>query len=318
MSPEIIGLRRPRFADPDDDAAFERDGYVVVDLVDAAGLEQLSSVFAALEPPGPVGFTASLQGRDLEENLVIADQILAVVGPGLHRTLTGFEVIGATFLTKTGGDEGAMEVHQDWNSVDERTDRSMNVWCTLRDIDLADGPLEVVPGSHLWFDAVRAPLVPSPTFAFDGQLEAGLVALELRAGQAVIYDHALLHGSRANRSGRPRTIAQVGITGVGAPLVMGFPAGDDQIELRSVPAVAFFDGLAFEVVSPDQRPGTVVEVMPNAPVTEAQVLARLGGDEHPAEAVPVEPAASAVAGRGTWWHRIRARRSRADRRGGHG
>lgn len=265
----------PRFAEPAVSAAYERDGFVVLDLLSVGDLDRLRALFGPLAPELDSGFTATLRGRTLADNLEIGASIADVVEPRLRAVLEDFRVIGATFLSKGSGDDGLFPVHQDWNSVDERVFHSMNVWCPLDDVELLHGPLEVLAGSHLWFESLRAPTVPSVSLEFSPLLDELLHPVAVSAGQVVIYDHRLFHGSRANRSNRLRAVAQLGIAPEAAPLAMGFATAVGEVELRQVEATTFFEGLAIEAEEPAELPGVALYRTAHVPVTEAEVTERI-------------------------------------------
>lgn len=293
------------FLDPDHARRFERDGYFVVDLLDPADVARLRAQHAEVAggDANNEGFVASLAGRPLAQNQAIAEQINAVVVPRLATVLKGCTVIGSTFLAKGSGPDGEMVVHQDWCSVDERRARSLNVWCALDDVAPDGGALEVIAGSHRWFDAVRSPTIPSVQVEFGPSIDHALTVLSLSAGQAVVYDHALLHGSRQNRSGSVRLAAQLGLLPEGEPLVMGFVSDEGEVELRWVEPTAFFLGFEYETAARVDAPGTPVERLPAsaAKLDERSVLDRVvseigppPGADRPAPVPPSSRRAAAV------------------------
>lgn len=262
----------PHAVDPLDVAQLDSLGYVVRPMLRPADIDALWALFESLPVAYGTGFTATLAQLDHAENLRVSAAIEAVVLPRLDGLVEGFRPIGSTFLVKGSGEEGAMVVHQDWNSVDERVAQSVNIWCPLSDVGLEDGPLEVVPGSHRWFSSFRSPLLPSVQVPFETEIESVLQPLPVPAGTAIVYSHALLHGSRENRSGRPRVVVQMGMAPVDQPLAMCFPGAASTVELRQVDASAFFRGFEFEAEAPGTFPGDVLAVLPEAPLGEGDVL----------------------------------------------
>jgi ectoine hydroxylase-related dioxygenase (phytanoyl-CoA dioxygenase family) len=96
-------------------------------------------------------------------------------------------------------------VHQDWTFVDEPEFTSATVWCPLVDVDESNGTLVLYRGSHLLGPSWRgSPRLPS---RFDGQEDeirsAHGTPVRCRAGQAVVYDHRVVHWSGPNRSEDP-------------------------------------------------------------------------------------------------------------------
>lgn len=283
--------------DPVDAASLDAQGYLVRPLLGPGDLAALASLFDSLQLVTGIGFTAALAQLGEAENQRVSAAIEAIVMPRLEGVLDGFRPIGATFLVKGSGPEGAMVVHQDWNAVDERTTFSLNVWCPLSDVGPDDGPLEVIPGSHRWFGSFRSPLLPSVQVEFSPAVDAALARLVVPAGTAIIYSHSLLHGSRENRSSRPRVVVQVGLAPVDEPLVMCFPGAGPTVDLREVEPIAFFRGFEFEATAPTTFPGRVLATVAEAPLTEAAVVERLTAPR------PVDRRGGSWAGRLRSWGR---------------
>lgn len=280
----------------DHQAAFDDDGFVVVDLLEDDDLAALRAAWVALEADLGTTFWASA-GADADRAGRASDQIVELVRSRLDRVLEDSVAIGGSFLVKPTGPDAAMEVHQDWTSVPEDSVRSANVWCPLDDIDPRRGPLVVLPGSHRWFDAVRSPTLPSVQVPLDEVVDRGAVLVEVRAGQAVVYDHALLHGSLANRHAEPRVVVQVGVAPHGAPIVLGFPEGS-RAALREVHPQDYLATAAGERLPH----GPVVAVGSAAPVQVDDVLARL----RPADIGSPDSSSG-------WWAGLRGRLGRARR-----
>ena len=266
---------RCRFRDPVVQARFEADGFVVLTLLSPEDVARLSEAYEHIAADRPAPFAATLTGRTFVENEAVAARISAVVEPRLETVLADWSVIGSTYLVKAQHPDGALALHQDWSSVDERRSASLNVWCPLADVPADGGALDVVAGSHLWFTAHRAPLIPSVQVELTAEVLAAATTLPVVAGEAVFYDHRLFHGSRASTRPGTRVVAQLGVVPEDEPLVMCFPTDEGSVELRQVDAGAFFRGLDYEVAPPDERPGSSGERVPLEVVSEGDVLRRI-------------------------------------------
>jgi ectoine hydroxylase-related dioxygenase (phytanoyl-CoA dioxygenase family) len=111
--------------------------------------------------------------------------------------------------TKAPGGGAAVEWHQDWAFYPHTNDDMLAFGLMLEDVDQANGPLMVIPGSH------KGPLLShhnngvfagavdpaDPDFHFD---EA--VTLTGKAGSMTVHHARTLHGSAPNRSDRARLI----------------------------------------------------------------------------------------------------------------
>jgi len=105
--------------------------------------------------------------------------------------------------------EGTYELplHQDYATTRCRT--AWRMWIPLRDVDGRHGTMEVVPGSHK-----RGPYrysngsVATPSIDRIELAQLGLApqSLELTAGDGVIFNPWLVHGSVPNRSDRTKWV----------------------------------------------------------------------------------------------------------------
>ncbi len=111
--------------------------------------------------------------------------------------------------TKAPGGGAAVEWHQDWAFYPHTNDDMLAVGIMLADVDEANGPLMVIPGSH------RGPVLSH----FAGGVFCGAVdpddpdfhreravTLTGRAGSLSLHHVRILHGSAPNRSDRPRML----------------------------------------------------------------------------------------------------------------
>jgi ectoine hydroxylase-related dioxygenase (phytanoyl-CoA dioxygenase family) len=111
--------------------------------------------------------------------------------------------------TKAPGGGAAVEWHQDWAFYPHTNDDMLAVGIMLEDVDEANGPLMVIPGSH------RGPVLSH----FSGGVFCGAVdpddpdfdlskavTLTGRAGSLSLHHVRILHGSAPNRSDRPRKL----------------------------------------------------------------------------------------------------------------
>ena len=111
--------------------------------------------------------------------------------------------------TKAPGGGAAVEWHQDWAFYPHTNDDMFSLGIMLEDVEAANGPLMVIPGTH------KGPVLShhqggifcgaidpaDPLFELDRA-----VTLTGKAGDMSIHHVRLLHGSAPNLSGRARKI----------------------------------------------------------------------------------------------------------------
>ncbi len=111
--------------------------------------------------------------------------------------------------TKAPGGGAAVEWHQDWAFYPHTNDDILAVGIMLEDVDEANGPLMVIPGTH------RDPVLSHHREGvFCGAIDPAdplfrkdrAVTLTGKAGDMSIHHARVLHGSAPNRSDRARKI----------------------------------------------------------------------------------------------------------------
>ena len=112
--------------------------------------------------------------------------------------------------TKAPGGGQAVEWHQDWAFYPHTNDDMLAIGLMLEDVDEANGPLQVIPGSHKGpvlshhnKDGVFCGAVDPDDPDFD---YSKAVTLTGKAGDATVHHVRMLHGSSPNNSDRNRYI----------------------------------------------------------------------------------------------------------------
>ncbi len=210
-------------------AAYHRDGFIRVDDAlrpDLLGrLRDLVDRFVA----GARGIAKSNEIYDLEDSHtpdnprvrrlkdpvkrdalfweVIRDR--DVIGPLTQLIGPNIRLFGSKLNMKAAGYGAAVEWHQDWAFYPHTNDDLLAIGIMLDDVDEANGPLLVVPGSH------QGPVFDHHSEGyFIGGIEAVETKADLstavpihgRAGSMSVHHVRALHGSALNLSGKPRRI----------------------------------------------------------------------------------------------------------------
>ena len=128
---------------------------------------------------------------------------------GVLQSLLGPDVLLQTskLNTKAAGGGAAVEWHQDWAFYPHTNDSLLACGLMLEDVTEANGPLQVVPGTHKGpilshhNDGVFCGAVDPADPLFD---KSRIVTLTGRAGSMTVHHVRTLHGSAPNRSDRAR------------------------------------------------------------------------------------------------------------------
>ena len=144
----------------------------------------------------------------------ILDIVACLLGPNLR-------VHNNKINMKNPGDGSAVEWHQDWAFYPHTNDDLLEVGIALSDMTEENGALLVIPGSHkgkTWNhhqDGRFVGGITDPAFRPDGA-----VPVTVNAGGVTLHHVRMLHGSKPNRSGKPRRMFFIGYCAADAwPLI---------------------------------------------------------------------------------------------------
>lgn len=208
---------------PENAQFFEENGYCVIDLLDADDAEILKELYhtSNFGKKKKEGFTISLDHVDREEITAIQAKIFEVYSDKLSKHCDNFQMFTASFVVKEPGKKNIVPPHQDWSFVDEKTFFSCTVWTPLLDVNMLNGGLGVIPGSHKLFNHYRSSPSPQSKSPFADHiftLFPYVKMIDVKAGQALLFDNRLLHASPPNISENTRLGVGVGITSKNAQL----------------------------------------------------------------------------------------------------
>jgi ectoine hydroxylase-related dioxygenase (phytanoyl-CoA dioxygenase family) len=205
------------FKDTSLQEAFDRDGYVVVDLIEQQQVDDLLAFYNRLDhaPMPTYGFQVSLDNERSDFVRVIADKLMKTVTPFVDQVFRNHRIFTASFVVKEKNPLGVVPPHQDWTFVNEQEYWSASIWCPLVDVDMRNGCLGVIRGSHRFYDHVR----PSPSPQYEPPFKDQvftifpyLKLIEMKAGQALVFNNRTFHASPPNTADQPRVAFGLGIT----------------------------------------------------------------------------------------------------------
>ena len=195
---------------------FNEEGFVVLDYGETDSLEELirNGNFENVNGLNATHYTGKYP--DNKEN---NDSIFALSDNFLSENFENFKKIIAHFVLKTNNPNARFDLHQDWCVVDESQYQTAHVWIAMQDTNEENGGLFVLPKSHRFFNNIRSGSLGIPFVSLSSELDLMCYRVELRKGQAVVYNPALFHGSFANKTKNVRNAALLAITNTDAPLL---------------------------------------------------------------------------------------------------
>ena len=208
---------------------YREKGYLVIeDAIPASTIDRLKAltqefVDSAVGVPGHDDVYDVADGHTAEAPLVRRIKLPHKAHPEFRRfaadpvltdimaDLLGSDVRlhGGKINLKPGKAEDAVEWHQDWAFYPHTNDDLLAVGVMLDDMDLENGPILMLPETH------RGPVYSHHAEGkFSGAIDLDTCDLDFskvetvtgRAGSISVHHVRLVHGSSANRSGKPRRL----------------------------------------------------------------------------------------------------------------
>jgi len=222
------------------------DGYVVVPFLTAPEIDRLRGFFDDLHPDKLSAFYPSAMHEDAGYRQTVRDEIRAVSDPKIATMFDGCKVCIASFLAKEPKEKlSEIAMHVDPSYADESEFISaVNIWCPLSDVTVGNGCLQVVPGSQHHARPLR-PLSAKGTVGHPfGDVIPLLKAnylrnVEMAAGEALIFNGRLLHGSGPNMSADRRVAFQCTMVPQEAPILHSVMVSSTEAEVFEVDETFF-------------------------------------------------------------------------------
>ena len=210
----------PLFRDPSLNHTFQEKGFVQTSLLNAVEVSNLRKAYDSLPRPKDEGFHCTMfsPDKDLRKNVdrIIKESLVEK----LSRIFLDQKPLYGNFMVKEPGIESDWFVHQDWSYVDENEYDSVAVWVPLTDLTLDNGVICMVPGSHQIKNPVRGPGVTDPYEDVHEEIKKKYhEKVFLKAGEAVIWHHRLVHFSPPNLSNTDRVAATLIYTPADVPVI---------------------------------------------------------------------------------------------------
>jgi ectoine hydroxylase-related dioxygenase (phytanoyl-CoA dioxygenase family) len=223
------------FRDPGLQARFERDGYVVFDFVSAEQAAVIAEKYYQLQKEIPGGFSSTASNPDSAFKKAISDHAGQVISASMDEVFQNYKKLGITFLCKAPGKDGKVPVHRDWMVVDESKYFSGTIWVPMVDVNDANGALRVWPGSHKFFNHIRSSSIPVAYQPYEDEIWDQMTVVPMKAGQAFLLNHALIHASSPNLTDKERLILVCGIVPAEARLSYYHGTGKGTVEKFDMP-----------------------------------------------------------------------------------
>lgn len=232
-------MNRIKFHDSELTERLATDGFVTFDLLRDFDLDGLKAIFKEHHSANPEGFYATTHLDDKAKRKLLSDQAMSILACRIEAHFENIELLGGAFISKAPGEKGILPLHQDWNLVDEKVARSYNLWIPLVDVNEENGAMRILVGSHTKQQTYRGPNIPPVLYPISSEVDQHMVSLNMKKGEAVLYDHALWHSSPQNQTDQLRLAFVLGVVPQEADLKYYQQKGDTVEEYASHPNFFF-------------------------------------------------------------------------------
>jgi ectoine hydroxylase-related dioxygenase (phytanoyl-CoA dioxygenase family) len=209
---------------------FNLNGYVVVPFLNEAQVAELRDFFFQKHPQIPDGFYSSSFNTDETHKNSVNEKIETILAEQVSAHFNSIRKLGSCFLNKQPGAQSEMPIHQDWTVVEEPRFDSITIWIPLQNVNEKNGAIQVIDGSHRFSNALRSPSLEDPFKNVQSELRKDLKLLPMKAGEAFIFSHALLHASPPNLTNEPRLAVTYGLIEAAAQLMFYHKNEEGKVE----------------------------------------------------------------------------------------
>lgn len=192
---------------------FEEQGFVTVPLLTPDEVAAVRELFFDIHGGRDVGRDSMSRNQGYHVSLYHADGdyrrraealVRETLAPRAAALLCGYRFLLGSFLLKPPG-AGPLALHRDWTMTADPRQTSLNCWCPLVDVDGGNGALALLPGSHKCLpDNVHGPGMDRSLQFNSERLMRLSHIVPLKAGEAILFDYRMLHGSTANAADEAR------------------------------------------------------------------------------------------------------------------
>lgn len=188
----------------------QQHGFVIIDVLDTNEVAYLNSMCGHYLKCNDSDFVSSSHYLNQEDSIIINKALHELLLPKINKQFPDLELLGGTLATKYKGN-AVLKAHNDWTIVDESNYNSYNIWLPLVATNSENGTLCLIPASHKWAQAYRGYAIPNYYDTYTQKFLPIGYEPQLRAGQAIIYNHRLIHYSKPNTTNIPRNVAIIGL-----------------------------------------------------------------------------------------------------------
>ncbi|MBL7777692.1 MAG: phytanoyl-CoA dioxygenase family protein [Chitinophagales bacterium] len=196
---------------------FHKLGYTKVPFTTLILLDKFREKIKALKPSDgfeayqknlihPQDYHCTFFDTDKTYRTKVFEIVLEFFEEAAKELLVDYDFIQANVFIKPSF-KGYVAAHQNLTVVDETQFTSVSFWCPAQDTNIANGTMLLVPRSHKKFMKYRStnicwPLLP----LFEDYTSPFLKAIDVKAGELLIIDDRIVHGTSINQTPNERFV----------------------------------------------------------------------------------------------------------------
>lgn len=185
---------------------FAQEGYVVVTFLSESDIQELMTLYKKFYPDGVNGFFTTTFENNPEHRLEVNRSIQSICSKRIEELFENYKILFSSYIVKAPGADSELILHQDMTLVDESKYTGINIWCPLVDLTRENGAIEVLPKSNRLHDTYRGSSIPDIYDGKEVEVKSLMTSMELKAGEALIFDQSIMHYSPPNMSGEERPV----------------------------------------------------------------------------------------------------------------
>lgn len=201
-------------------SSLQSNGYFIIDFLSNTLIDELQKIYEANFDNKDIAFYSTSFHPDYAHKQKVNKEVLSLLNDKITEYFDDYKILGTSFLRKLPLEDNPLPLHQDWTVTDEEIYGSYTLWIPLQDTFITNGALRIIPCSHNIENNLRAPSIPVAFEQDRISFEKYLITLEMKAGQAFVFNQKLMHASWPNSSTHSRLALTIGITPKDAEMLM--------------------------------------------------------------------------------------------------
>lgn len=193
---------------PENNILYQENGFFQVqNIIDSEICNHLNKALLVLDSKMDNSFFTSSYSPDVDYKLKVDEIIRKAIPESIFGQYIGdASLFYANFLSKIKGEYSECVMHNDWSIVDESIIHPFHLWIPLVDVNINNGTLAFVKGSHKLTNVYRGLHTKHYYDSFYPKLRnTNATYMEVKAGTGVFYHPGLIHFSPPNITDERRT-----------------------------------------------------------------------------------------------------------------